>query len=101
MLEYIKRLPVDVATLEDLITAEAIAVLVKERFEGLDIRVPQELIDKVRQIRRAITIKVEEMRAKELHEVRMQLDRLTPDSEKRRKLLEREKELKPLVEADV
>lgn len=100
MVEQLKRLTVNILSMEDLIMYEAFAVLMKERYEGLDIAVPDWLTDKLRQLRRGITDKVDETRALELRDIRKQIEAKTPDSEKLRKLKEREKELAPLVEVE-
>lgn len=99
MLEQLKRLSVDSQTdLETLIAAEVLAVGVKERFEDLSLDVPRWLREKVSDIRRAITAKVDEVRALEVRDLERELETLKTTQEKRAAIQKRLKELRPKVE---
>lgn len=99
MLDQLKRLSVDnQISLEDLIAAEVLAVGVKDRYEGLNIESPRWLREKISDLRRAITAKVDEIRALEVRDIERELDALKTPQEKRAALQKRLKELRPHVE---
>lgn len=86
MLQQLKALDVDRVAFEELVALQAFGKRMVSEYEELDVPTPDWLESKMLILRRAIAMKLDDQRRKDVREMELELERLTPTQERREAL---------------
>jgi len=93
LLRLFRELNIEQVSLDEMVSASAVAKLLSAEFSANMIPVPEWITLKQRAVKRAIDLALADSREKEILEIQVSLDRLQTPDEKRKQLKERLAEL--------